>query len=184
VARFDFAGPPTAEAGGALGRDAESAVIVGAGYIGLEKTEALHARRLKVTIVEQLATVPPTVDPRLGTRVRAELEQHGVRVIDGVTVTAIDEHEGRLTIRGDPSLTLDAEVVLGVMGIKPDGELGHAAGIATETRGALQVNRRMETNVPDVHAAGDCVTTYHRLLRTDGDLPLGTTRAQARTRGG
>jgi NADPH-dependent 2,4-dienoyl-CoA reductase/sulfur reductase-like enzyme len=61
------------------------------------------------------------------------------------------------------------------MGIKPDGELGHAAGIATGTRGALQVNRRMETNVPDVHAAGDCVTTYHRLLRTDGYLPLGTT---------
>jgi NADPH-dependent 2,4-dienoyl-CoA reductase/sulfur reductase-like enzyme len=159
----------------ALRREPASAVIVGAGYIGLEMAEALQARGLAVSVVEQLPSVLPTVDSELGTLVRHELERHDVRVVNDVTVTAIDERGGRLTVRGDPDLAIDTDVVLVVVGVRPDSSLGSAAGIETGTRGALRVNRRMETNQPEVYAAGDCVTTYHRLLRSDGYLPLGTT---------
>ena len=67
----------------------ESAVIVGAGYIGLEMAEALAARGLAVTQVEQLPEVLPTVDPQLGALVRAQLEDHGVTVLSGTLVRQI-----------------------------------------------------------------------------------------------
>ncbi|MGH3054167.1 MAG: NAD(P)/FAD-dependent oxidoreductase, partial [Gaiellaceae bacterium] len=159
----------------ALERNPETAVIVGAGYIGLEMAEALRTRGLEVAVVEQLPTVLPTVDPELGSLVRDELERNGVRVLNGSTVTAINRRNGRLAVSGNPDLSIDADIVLVVVGVKPDTKLAQAAAIDTGARGALQVNRRMETNLPHVYAAGDCVTTYHRLLDTATYLPLGTT---------
>jgi NADPH-dependent 2,4-dienoyl-CoA reductase/sulfur reductase-like enzyme len=159
----------------ALARRPESAVIVGAGYIGLEMAEALHERGLEVTVVEQLPSVLPTVDPELGEVVRDELEANDVRVVNEVVVTGIESVGRRLTVIGQPNLNLDADIVLIVVGVKPNATLGQEAGITTGVRGALRVDRRMETNVSDVYAAGDCVVTYHRLLQADAYLPLGTT---------
>jgi NADPH-dependent 2,4-dienoyl-CoA reductase/sulfur reductase-like enzyme len=65
------------------------AVIVGAGYIGLEMADALTVRGLQVTQMEQLGEVLPTVDPGLGALVHAELASHGVEVLTGTTVQAI-----------------------------------------------------------------------------------------------
>jgi NADPH-dependent 2,4-dienoyl-CoA reductase/sulfur reductase-like enzyme len=159
----------------ALARGPESAVIVGAGYIGLEMAEALRARGLDVTIIEQLPTVLPTVDSPLGSLVREELEANGVHVITHATVTSIDERDGRLAVVADPDLTVEADIVVVVVGVRPDAKLGQEAGLELGARGALQVNRRMETNLPGVYAAGDCTVTYHRLLEVDSYLPLGTT---------
>jgi NADPH-dependent 2,4-dienoyl-CoA reductase/sulfur reductase-like enzyme len=159
----------------ALARGPESAVIVGAGYIGLEMAEALHTRGLAVTVVEQLDAVLPTVDPELGQLVHDELARHGLTVRTGATVRAIEQAGPRLRISTEPDLTLEADVVLVVVGVRPDTNLGEAAGVETGARGAIQVNRRMETNLPNVYAAGDCVVTYHRLLDTDAYIPLGTT---------
>jgi NADPH-dependent 2,4-dienoyl-CoA reductase/sulfur reductase-like enzyme len=64
------------------------AVIVGAGYIGLEMADALTVRGLRVTQMEQLPEVLPTVDPQLGALVHAELASHGVEVLTGTTVQA------------------------------------------------------------------------------------------------
>ena len=159
-----------------------SAVIVGAGYIGLEMAEALTARGLAVTQIEQLPEVLPTVDPQLGTLVHAELAAHGVQVLTGTTVTAISKAlpgaSGRLQVQaatatGGP-VTRHADVVLVVVGVRPDTALAAAAGAALGARGAIMVDRMMRTGVPDVYAAGDCVITYHRLLG-ESYLPLGTT---------
>jgi NADPH-dependent 2,4-dienoyl-CoA reductase/sulfur reductase-like enzyme len=159
----------------ALSREPATAVIVGAGYIGLEMAEALHTRGLSVTVVEQLPTVLPTVDPELGELVRTELEENGVRVLTDTAVTAIDDQGGKLAVVAAPNVVLAADIVLVVVGVRPDTRLGREAGIATGARGALQVNRRMETNLANIFAAGDCVVTYHRLLDIDTYLPLGTT---------
>jgi NADPH-dependent 2,4-dienoyl-CoA reductase/sulfur reductase-like enzyme len=159
----------------ALARAPASAVIVGAGYIGLEMTEALCSRGLAVTVVEQLDAVLPTVDAELGMLVRGELERHGVEVRTGSTVKAIEQLGGRLRVSGDPDPAIETDIVLVVVGVRPDTRLGEAAGIETGARGALKVNRWMVTNVPHMYAAGDCVVTYHRLLETDTYIPLGTT---------
>ncbi len=159
----------------ALAGSPQRAVIVGAGYIGLEMAEALHARGLAVTVVEQLPTVLPTVDPELGVLVRAELERNGLDVLVGTTVSSIERHGSGLVVNGAHGVIAESDIVLVVVGVRPDAQLGSDAGIETGVRGALRVNRRMETAVPDVYAAGDCVVTYHRLLERDAYLPLGTT---------
>jgi NADPH-dependent 2,4-dienoyl-CoA reductase/sulfur reductase-like enzyme len=159
----------------ALTAGARSAVIVGGGYIGLEMAEAFSARGLEVTVVEQAPAVMPTVDLELGRLLGEELRRHDVQVVSDVTVKAIHNDAGGLTVAGQPDFSATAELVLVVVGVRPDTELAVAAGVETGVHGALQVDRQMRTNLPDVLAAGDCVETWHRLLDRPAYLPLGTT---------
>jgi NADPH-dependent 2,4-dienoyl-CoA reductase/sulfur reductase-like enzyme len=159
-----------------------SAVIVGAGYIGLEMADALVTRGLSVTQMEQLPEVLPTVDPELGALVHAELAARGVEVLTGTTVRAIRRAQagghGRLLVEaatgdGEP-VTRSADLVLVVVGVRPDTGLAVSAGARVGARGAIAVDRMMRTGLPDIYAAGDCVITHHRLLG-ETYLPLGTT---------
>ena len=159
----------------ALATGARSAVIVGGGYIGLEMAEAFTARGLAATLVEQAPAVMPTVDLELGQLLGQELGRHGVQVVNDVTVKAIHQKAGALVVAGEPDFSCAAELVLVVVGVRPDTELATAAGVQTGVRGALRVDRQMRTNLPNVLAAGDCVETYHRLLDQPAYLPLGTT---------
>jgi NADPH-dependent 2,4-dienoyl-CoA reductase/sulfur reductase-like enzyme len=159
-----------------------SAVIVGAGYVGLEMAEALTARGLAVTQIEQLPEPLPTVDPELGALVGAYLSAHGVEVLAGVTVQRISAADPALGARlrvgavatdGTTRAVL-ADMVLVCTGARPDTALAEQAGATTGYRHAIAVDRAMRTNLPDVFAAGDCVITHHRLLG-ETYLPLGTT---------
>jgi NADPH-dependent 2,4-dienoyl-CoA reductase/sulfur reductase-like enzyme len=158
------------------------AVIVGAGYIGLEMADALTTRGLQVTQAEQLPEVLPTVDPQLGNLVRGQLASHGVEVLTGTTVTAIARAQpgdaARLKVHaitaGGEDVTRPADLVLVVVGVRPDTELAASAGAALGFKGAIAVDRQMRTGLPGVYAAGDCVITHHRLLG-ETYLPLGTT---------
>jgi NADPH-dependent 2,4-dienoyl-CoA reductase/sulfur reductase-like enzyme len=159
-----------------------SAVIVGAGYIGLEMADALTTRGLPVIQMEQLPEVLPTVDPGLGTLVHAELASHGVEVLTGTTVRAITRAQagqpGRLRVdavtASGEAASRPADMVLVVVGVRPDTELAAGAGAALGFKNAIAVDRQMRTGLPDVFAAGDCVVTHHRLLGQTY-LPLGTT---------
>ena len=163
-------------------RQPRRAVIVGAGYVGLEMAEALTATGLAVTQVEQLPEVLPTVDPDLGAVVRAELERNDVKVACSTRVdaiqTAIAGSAHRLDVHAtgpnDQPVRLGADVVLVSVGVRPDSELAAAAGAEVGIRGAIAVDRQMRTTLPDVLAAGDCALTHHPLLGTTY-LPLGTT---------
>ncbi len=159
-----------------------SAVIVGAGYIGLEMADALTTRGLLVTQIEQLPQVLPTVDPELGSLVNAELNRREVKVLTGTTVRAVSKapagQDGHLevsaaTATGEP-VSCFADLVLVVVGVRPDTELAVSAGAKLGPRGAIAVDREMRTGLPGIFAAGDCVVTHHRLLG-DTYLPLGTT---------
>jgi len=159
-----------------------SAVIVGAGYIGLEMAEGLRARGLSVTQFEQLPEVLPTVDTSLGALVNAELTAHGVDVRTNTAVKRIarapEGSAGRFRIdaveASGTELTTFADIVLVVVGVRPDTELAASAGAELGIAGAISVDRTMRTNLDGVFAAGDCVVTHHRLLGLTY-LPLGTT---------
>ena len=159
-----------------------TALIVGAGYIGLEMADALTTRGLAVTQMEQLPEVLPTVDPQLGHLVRAQLAGHGVEVLTGTTVTRIArasaDGPARLRVEARTAtgqgITRPADIVLVVVGVRPDADLAAGAGAILGARGAIAVDRQMRTSLPGVYAAGDCVVTYHRLLG-ETYLPLGTT---------
>ena len=159
-----------------------SAMIVGAGYIGLEMAEGLQARGLSVTQFEQLPEVLPTVDPSLGALVNAELTSHGIDVRTNTTVKRISKapkgSAGRFQIdaveaSGSPRTAL-ADMVLVVVGMRPDTTLAASAGAELGIGGAISVDRGMRTNLEGVFAAGDCVVTHHRLMGLTY-LPLGTT---------
>ena len=137
--------------------------------------EAFTARGLAVTLIEQAPAVMPTVDIELGRVLGQELRRHHVQVVNDVTVKAIHRENSGLVVAGEPDFAVIADLVLVVVGIRPDTELAVAAGVQTGVRGALRVDRRMRTNLPDVLAAGDCVETWHRLLGEPTYLPLGTT---------
>ena len=158
-----------------------TAVIVGAGYIGLEMADALTTRGLHVIQMEQLPEVLPTVDPPLGALVHGQLADRGVEVLTGTTVRQITRtsgEAGRLQVEATAAdgtaVTRQADMVLVVVGVRPDTALAASAGAALGVRGAIAVDRGMRTNLPDVFAAGDCVVTCHRLLG-ETYLPLGTT---------
>jgi len=156
-----------------------TAVIVGAGYIGLEMADALTTRGLHVIQMEQLPEVLPTVDPQLGQLVHAQLAARGVEVLAGTTVRRITrDGAGGLQVEATAAdgrpVTRLADMILVVVGVRPDTTLAAEAGAALGIRGAIAVDRGMRTNLPDVLAAGDCVVTWHRLLG-ETYLPLGTT---------
>jgi NADPH-dependent 2,4-dienoyl-CoA reductase/sulfur reductase-like enzyme len=159
-----------------------TAVIVGAGYIGLEMADALVTRGLSVIQMEQLPEVLPTVDPALGRHVHAQLTGHGVEVLTGTTVRQIGRADpgqaGRLEVEASSAegnvVRRMADMVLVVVGVRPDTTLAADSGAALGIKGAIAVDRGMRTNLPDVFAAGDCVVTHHRVLG-ETYLPLGTT---------
>ena len=155
----------------------ETAIIVGAGYVGLEMAEALTVRGLHVTQLQRGPEVLSTVDPELGSLVRDELTRHGVDVLTGTRIEAVTRDAGRLTVNGirdGDAFSRSADLVLVVVGVRPNTSLLTAAGATTGAGGAVVVDEQMRTGLPNVWAAGDGVVTHHRLLGVTY-LPLGTT---------
>jgi len=153
-----------------------SAAIIGAGYIGLEMADALTRRGVKVTLLVRGGGVfRKAVDASLGQAIEAELLRHGVEVIKDVQVDAIRRDGSALVVSGTPDKKWRAEMVLCVAGVRPNAALAERAGVEIGIQGAIRVNLRMETNLPHVYAAGDCVETWQRVTQDYGYIPLGTT---------
>lgn len=155
--------------------DTRSVVILGSGYIGMEMADAMRRRNLNVTVVGRSSTIFKTVDAELGLMIEDELQRHGVKVAAGVAAEEIFWNGRRLVVSGTQGFRTEADMVLVSAGVLPSTELARSAGIGMGYRDAIGVNRRMETNVSDIYSAGDCVETWHRLLKQSTYLPLGTT---------
>lgn len=154
-----------------------SAVIIGAGYIGLEMAEALTRRGIDVTMVQRGDEVLPTLDPDMGRLVHDELAHHGVTVITGTTAHQVQRSSSHLIVAGTGpagALRIETGLVLAVVGVRPNVRLLTEAGARLGSAGAVSVDDHMRTGLPDIYAAGDGVTTHHRLLGPTW-LPLGTT---------
>jgi len=150
------------------------AVIVGGGYIGLEMTEAFRHLGIEVTLLERLDRLAPGIDPLLAERVEDEVRRNGVRVRTGASVTSIEPAGSGLRIRtGDEAV--EADFVLVAAGVRPRVALAAAAGIRLGKTGAIAVDDRMQTNVPDVWAAGDCAEARSVVTDQPVWVPLGTT---------
>lgn len=158
-------------------RQPSSAIIVGAGYVGLEMAEAFTVRGLNVTQLQRGPEVLSTLDPELGALVHDELTGHGVNVITHTTVTGIQKTSAGLTVTGihaGEAFTQTADLVLVVVGVRPNTELLERAGATLGAGHAVNVDEWMRTGLPHVWAAGDGIITHHRLLGPTY-LPLGTT---------
>jgi NADPH-dependent 2,4-dienoyl-CoA reductase/sulfur reductase-like enzyme/rhodanese-related sulfurtransferase len=129
------------------------AVVVGAGFIGLEMAENLVGQGIDTTIVEATPQVLPPLDPELAVIVADELAAHGVHVETGAAVASIEDR----TLTLADGRVLPADVVVGAIGVRPDVRLAESAGIALGPSGGIAVNAANQTNDPDIYAVGDAV---------------------------
>ncbi|WP_341997620.1 FAD-dependent oxidoreductase [Microbacterium sp. LWH7-1.2] len=163
-------------------RDPRAAVIIGAGYVGLEMAEGFRTRGMQVIQLQRGPEVLSTLDPELASAVREELVAHGVDVHTDTTVRAVTKTDTGLVVhaehRGEP-VSHAADLVLAVVGVRPNTALLEQAGARLGAGRAVVVDDRMQTGLPHVLAAGDGVVTHHRLLGTTY-LPLGTTAHKQR----
>jgi len=130
-----------------------SAVVIGAGFIGLEMAENLVAQGIDVTIVEATPQVLPPLDPELAILVGDELIAHGVHVETGASLASVEEREVVLA----DGRVLAADLVVGAIGVRPDARLAELAGLNLGPSGGIAVNEANQTNDPDVYAVGDAV---------------------------
>ena len=158
-------------------RTPKKAVVVGGGYIGLEVAENLCRMGMEVALVEGEDRVALAYGSEVSERVEAELEANGVGVFTGERVEGF-VGDGRVRAVGFGGAEREAELVILGVGIKPNVELARDAGAGVGTTGALRVDRRMRTAIPDVWAAGDCVETPNLVSGRPAWAPLGDTANQ------
>jgi NADPH-dependent 2,4-dienoyl-CoA reductase/sulfur reductase-like enzyme len=151
-----------------------TAIIIGSGYIGMEMAEGLTKRGVKVNMVEFAESVMPSVDVDFGEKIREMITRNGIAVNNNISIESIEKIGDQLIVKGTNDYELVTDMVLVAVGSIPNTELGQSIGIRTGIKGAFKVNLKMETNIPDVYAAGDCVETWHRILKSYTYLPLGT----------
>ncbi|WBB66673.1 FAD-dependent oxidoreductase [Micromonospora sp. WMMD812] len=151
------------------------AVVVGAGYIGVEMAEAMIVRGLSVTLVEQADQAMSTVDGDMAELVADAMTGIGIHVRTGLRVTGLEERDGRVTAVVTAEGPIPADVVVLGLGVRPNTALAEAAGVPLGPTGAIRVDRRMRVpGLPGVWAAGDCVETLHRVSGMPVHIPLGT----------
>lgn len=151
-----------------------SAVIIGAGLIGLEVADALTANGVTVSVVELLPEVlPVSFDPSMASLVRKVLEAKGVTFYLGKKVERIVGFEQVEGVIVEGSL-IKADIVVASAGIRPRNELAKDAGINVGRYGGITVGPRAETSAPDVYAAGDCVEISNRLISENRPIQLAT----------
>ena len=164
---------------------ARRAVIIGAGFIGLESAEALRHRGLAVTLVELADQVMPALDPEMARSIELELLRAGIEVRLGTSVTALREAGGGTIAASlsDASQVL-ADLVLLAAGVRPETSLAAAAGLALGARGALLVDEHLRTSVPSIYGVGDAIEVADAVTGRPALVPLAGPAQPAGPRGG
>jgi len=152
------------------------AVVIGAGYIGLEMAESFHELGLETTVIGRPPQVLKRFDADMAQFVQDELESKGTRLSLGDEVKALEgDAQGRVRRVVSSKGTFQADLVLLAMGVQPNAALAEEAGVALGETGAIATDSRMRTNLPHVFAAGDCAEAYHRITGRGDYIPLATT---------
>jgi CoA-dependent NAD(P)H sulfur oxidoreductase len=152
----------------------KNAVIIGAGYIGLELAETFHELNIRTTIVEKATRILPKFDPEMAQLVHDHLLENQVELVLGDGLAKLQGENGRVTgVETESGKMLVANLVVVAIGVRPNIELAKISGIGLGTTGAIAVDSRMETNIPGIYAAGDCCETINRITGSPTWMPLG-----------
>jgi NADPH-dependent 2,4-dienoyl-CoA reductase/sulfur reductase-like enzyme len=151
-------------------------LLIGAGYIGMEMAESFTEAGMKVTMLEKMPNILGTMDSEITEIIEKELERNAVTVLKSKAVVEFageNSHLSRAIL--DSGESLDADIAVVGAGLRPNSEIAKEAGIELGKTGAIKINTRMETSIPDIYAAGDCAEVYHLVLGRNVYVPLGTT---------
>ena len=152
------------------GEQPKEAVVIGAGFIGLEMAENLQMRGVKVTIVEKAPHVLPPLDEEMAAFVKKELEANNVRVITSQSAVAFKD-EGRTIVLEDGSELTSGLTILSV-GVTPENRLAQSAKIELGLRGGILVDENYETSQKDIYAVGDAIVVKNQITGEDALISL------------
>jgi len=158
----------------AVKNGAKTAVVMGAGLIGLETAIALQERGLTVTVVEMLPQVlPAMLDADMAKLVQEMLQQKGINILVG---KAVEEFLGTDKVTGIVAggEQINADLFVSAFGVRANTQLAVDAGVALGETRTIKTNARMETNIKDVYAVGDCAESTHIVTQKPTVQQLGT----------
>lgn len=155
------------------------AVVVGAGYIGVEMAEALLRHGCEVRVVDRAPQPMTTLDPDMGALVRTAIEDLGVDVVTDASLLGfeVESNDGNSRVRTvvTDRGSYDADVVVLGLGVRANTDIAAAAGLPTGAHGGISTDPRMAVRGRDgVWAAGDCVESFDRVSRRWVHVALGT----------
>lgn len=136
---------------------ARRAVIVGAGFIGLEMAENFHELGLEVSVVEMSNQILAPVDLPVAAIAQKHLRGKGIQLYLNTAVTGFEKENGTLTVLLQDKTALDADLVILSIGVKPDTVLAENAGLKTGPAKGIWVNEYLQTSNPDIYAVGDAI---------------------------
>ena len=154
----------------ALDNHPKEAVVIGAGFIGLEMAESLAKRGLQVTIVEKAPHVLPPLDQEMAAFIQAELVKNGVRVITSQSATRFEDQGKIIVLENGQKITSDLTILS--VGVEPENGLAKAAGIELGLRGGILVNENYETSQKDIFAVGDAIVVKQEITGQDALISL------------
>lgn len=144
------------------------ALVIGAGFIGLEVAENLAKRGIAVTIVERAPQVLPPFDPEMAAFAEEELTKNNVKVYTNNEVIKID-HQHVYLKNGE---TFDADFVIASIGVLPDTELAAKTGIKLGIKNGIIVDKNYMTSVPDIYAIGDAIIVNNQISDQEALISL------------
>ena len=158
----------------AIKAGAKSAIIMGAGLIGLELGAGLIERGLRVTVIEMMPQIlPQLLDMDMAKMVQQHLEEKGMRILLNKTVEEFLGTDKVTAVKAGGDI-LGADLFISAFGVRPNTKLAAEAGIPLGESKGIKTNGRMETEVKDVYAVGDCAETTHIVTHRPVCPQLGT----------
>lgn len=148
----------------------KKAVVIGAGFIGLEMAESLVQRGMEVTIVEKAPHVLPPFDEEMAAYVTKELAANGVRLYTGLAAESFEE-KGKIVVLENGE-RLESDITLMSVGVKPETTVALTAGVETGLRGGIVVNDQYETSQKDIYAVGDAIVVKQQINEEDTMIAL------------
>ena len=159
-------------------RNSEKAVIIGAGYIGIEVLEAFVKNGLKVSLISHQPYIMPMLSEDISSLVQNYVQDKCKDKISVYTNEAVTEFIGNnkiTAVKTQSGKIIETDFVLLSAGIRPVVDIAKDAGIEIGITGAIRVNSRMQTNIKDIYACGDCAEKINIISQTPMWIPLGST---------
>ena len=157
------------------------AAVIGGGFIGLEMAENLHRAGLDVTIIEMQNQVMAPLDYEMAQILHENIRMNNTRLILEDGVDHFETQNGSTKIHLKSGRTVEAELVLLSIGVRPNSALAKDAGLALNARGGIQVDACLRTSEPDIYAVGDAIEVNHLVTGEKTMIPLaGPANKQAR----
>ena len=150
----------------------KQAVVVGAGFIGLELVENLVDLGISTTLVELQQQVLPPLDHEMTTPIVEKLRAKGVNLFLGESADGFEKSADGIVVRLKSGKTLPAQIVILGIGVRPENRLATEAGLELGVRGAIRVNGSLQTSDPDIYAVGDAIEIQDFVLEAPTMIPL------------